>query len=161
LAGWQAVVSSQPVKPQAEPAAGSAQPQPSSRVLARLRAILVPAIVIGLVCYNLFFYLPGRFKPLHGLYGVSRSNLKPFQTKEAQSLTPAIVIVHTHEKWIEYGTLLELQSPYLDSPFIFVISRGEEADRKVTSYFPQRRVLHYDPLSKKISENGAEFYKSP
>jgi hypothetical protein len=121
----------------------------------RLRSILVPAFVISLVCYNLLFYLPGRLKPLYGLYGVSRSNLEPFLTEEAQALTPAIVIVHTQEKWIEYGTLLELQSPILDSPFIFVISRGEEADRKVASHFPERRVIHYYP------DDPGNFYETP
>jgi hypothetical protein len=155
LAGWPITIQTQPQSDQAAPPSSRLRtpevPEVSFRIFRpevlfrRLRAILVPAFVIGLVCYNLFFYLPGRLKPLYGLYGVSRSNLEPFLTEQAQALTPAIVIVHIREKWIEYGTLLELQSPYLDSPFIFVISRGEEDDRKVASYFPERRVIHYYP----------------
>jgi hypothetical protein len=164
LAGWPIAVQAQPANQAATSFPRLVTPEVPFRIFRpevlfrRLRAILVPVFVISLVCYNLFFYLPGRLKPLYGLYGVSRSNLEPFLTEEAQALTPAIVIVHIREKWIEYGALIELESPYLDSPFIFVISRGEEDDRKVTSHFPERRVVHYDPWSRTLSEDGSEFY---
>jgi hypothetical protein len=81
---------------------------------------------------------------MHGLYGVRRSRLRPFQTIQAQALTPALVIVHPGH-WTEYGTLLELQTPFLDTPFIFVISRGTENDAAVVASFPQRAAYDYYP----------------
>jgi hypothetical protein len=73
--------------------------------------------------------------------------LAPFITAQAQKLTPALVVVHTKSKWIEYGTLLELQTPFLDTPFIFVISRGANADANVARSFPNRNVFHYYPAT--------------
>jgi len=98
-----------------------------------------------LVTANLVFYLPGRLQDMRGLYGVSRSHEAPFQTANAKDLTPALVIVHTSGSWIDYGTLIDLETPFLDSPFIFVISRGLDVDEAVASYFPNRKVYHYYP----------------
>ena len=93
---------------------------------------------------------------MYGLYGVKRSHILPFTTTEVQKLTPALVIVHTSGKWIEYGTLLELEDPYLSTPFIFAISRGSATDKRVAFYFPNRKVYHYYP-----SEDPGVLYNSP
>jgi hypothetical protein len=57
-----------------------------------------------------------------------------------------LVIVDAEEDWIEYGRLLDLSSPLLDSQFIFTITISPEADQKVIDAFPERLVWHYDPL---------------
>ncbi len=110
----------------------------------RLRPLLVTAFLALLVSMNLIFYTPLRVGGMYGLYGISRSRLEPFSTQEAQALTPALVIVHP-EHWTEYGALLELQSPMLDTPFIFAYSRGERADAALAADFPQRTTVHYYP----------------
>jgi len=79
------------------------------------------------------------------LYGVNRAAQQAFQTASAKSLTPALIIVHTTHRWVEYGTLLELETPFLDTPFIFVYSRGPEVDAQLASYFPERTIYHYYP----------------
>jgi hypothetical protein len=110
----------------------------------RIRPLLVTAILMLLVSANLFFYLPMRVGGMVGLYRISRSRLEPFLTPEAQKVTPALVVVHA-DKWTEYGALLELQDPFLNTPFIFVISRGSRPDRAVAAEFPQRTTIYYYP----------------
>jgi hypothetical protein len=105
----------------------------------------VLACLALLVAYNLVFYLPDRLQGMTGLYSVRRERLAPFLSSTAQQLTPALVIVHTGEDWIDYGALLELSNPFLDTPFIFVVSRGSMPDQAVAQSFPARRVIHYYP----------------
>lgn len=81
---------------------------------------------------------------MHGLYGISRARLDPFLTSQAQEVTPALVIVHA-DKWTEYGALLELQDPFLDTPFLFVISRGQRPDSELAKVFSDRTIIHYYP----------------
>jgi hypothetical protein len=107
-----------------------------------------------LLSANLFFYTPTRLKGMHGLYGISRANLDPFLTSQAQEITPALVIVHA-DRWMEYGTLLELQDPFLDTPFLIVISRGQRPDSALAAVFSERTVIHYYPDEPYI------FYTSP
>jgi hypothetical protein len=111
----------------------------------RGRSIAVVAVLAGLIGYNLVAYTPGRLSEMRGLYGVSRSHLEPFLSEEFQEVTPALIIVHPQQEWIEYGTLIELSSPYYDSPFVIVHSRGAVKDFLVSQAFPEREVYHYYP----------------
>jgi hypothetical protein len=52
--------------------------------------------------------------------------------------------VHT-KNWREYAVLLELSDPFLETPFIFIFSRGSAADNSAAAYFPERTVWHYYP----------------
>jgi len=128
LAGW-------PLSP--------GDPWPAYSGWKRARPLAVTALLAALVAFNLTAYLSPRLDRMRGLYGVSRRHLDPFQTDEAQQLAPALVIVHPQKKWIEYGTLIELQDPYLDTPFIFIITRGPEVDQGVAAFFPDRALFHY------------------
>jgi hypothetical protein len=92
---------------------------------------------------------------MYGLYGVQRAYQQPFLTEAALWRTPALIIVHPQKAWIEYGTLLELQSPFLDSPFIFIFSRGSKTDQEVAAHFPERRVYHY------YLDTPGRFYLAP
>jgi hypothetical protein len=122
----------------------------------RVQPLAVTALLALLVSANLLFYTPMRLESMYGLYGVSRVYLEPFLSPNAQTLTPAIVVVHTDGKWIRYGNLLELESPYLDTPFIFVIYRGPEADAVAVSHFPERHSYHYYP-----ADEPYIFYTNP
>jgi len=112
----------------------------------KARPLAVTAILAFLVCGNLLFYTPLRLSRLYGLYDVKRAYLEPFLTPEAQKLTPALIIVHIQEDWIEYGRLTELQTPFLDTPFIFIYSRQPETNQAVAAHFPDRHVYHYYPV---------------
>ena len=131
------------------------QPWPNYSGWRRIRPLAVTALVTALVSYNLIVYTPIRLGKMHGLYGVSRSHLEPFLTPSAQDLTPALVIVHPADGWIEYGTLIELETSYLDTPFIFVISRGPRVDNALAQDFPERGVYHYYP------DEPYSFYTQP
>lgn len=108
-----------------------------------LRFSIVSFITMLLIGINLGWYLPYRIKQMTDLFGVRSEQLIPFNSKTALQLTPALVIVHQQKTWREYGTLLELSNPYLDSPFIFIYSRQPADDQAVIAAFPHRRVIHY------------------
>lgn len=113
--------------------------------LPRLRLAASAGLVIFLIACNLMFYLPARLGGMFQLYGASRQQLQPFLTQNARELTPALVFVHRQKNWREYATLLELSSPYLDTPFVFVFSRSDEDNQQVIEAFPGRKIWHYYP----------------
>jgi len=121
----------------------------------RARPLVLTGLLTALAAYNLFAYTPLRLEKMKGLYGVSRAHMEPFLTPAAEELAPALVIVHPQKYWIEYGTLIELGSPYFDTPFIFIITRGPEVDGEVTSRFPERAVYHY------YQDQPYTFYTAP
>jgi hypothetical protein len=110
----------------------------------RVRPLLLTAVLALLFSTNLLFYLPARLHSMYGLYGITRSRLLPFQTPQAQQVTPALVIVHP-QKWTEYGALLELETPFLNTPFIFTINVGEKTSAALAQEFPRRNIIHYYP----------------
>ncbi len=132
-----------------------AEPWPHYAGWKRARPLIVTGLLAALVTYNLIAYTPLRLDKMRGLYGVSRQHMEPFLTHAAQELAPALVIVHPQKYWIEYGTLIELASPYFDTPFIFIITRGPEVDGGVISSFPQRAVYHY------YQDQPYTFYTAP
>jgi len=115
------------------------------------RPLAIVALLALLLSANLIFYTPMRLQMMRGLYGMQRSDLAPFLTPQAQELTPALIVVHP-PNWMEYGVLLELQDPFLDTPFLFVFDRGPAADARLARVFPERTIYHYYP------EDPGEFY---
>ncbi len=120
----------------------------------RFRPLIVMGMVAALVAGNLVYYTPLRLANLRGLYGMERSDLLPFLNEQAQELTPALIVVHP-KNWMEYGVLLDLQSPDLDSAFIFIFSRDLQADDALQAEFPERDFYHYYPQDPYI------FYNAP
>jgi hypothetical protein len=120
------------------------------------RRPLFSFLVLGvsfLLVYNLAFYLPFRFQELRGLYGVSRACYRPFETAAARSLTPALVAVIVAGKWIEYGCMIDMSSPFMDSDYVFIVSAGYVMDSAVAETLPGRRLLYYDPVNQKLMES--------
>lgn len=128
---------------------------PWKRWLARARFGLVSAAVLFAVACNCLYYIPPRLAGFVGLYDVRGEYLQPFQSQSALALTPALVIVHPLDDWIEYGRLTDLSSPYFDTPFVFIINRGPEENAKALALFPERRVFHY------YKHTPFVFYTSP
>jgi hypothetical protein len=79
-----------------------------------------------------------------GLYGIERADQEPFLAPAAQSLTPALVVVHS-ARWMEYGALLDLEDPTLSTPFIFAWSVSPYTDASLATDFPNRTLYHYYP----------------
>ncbi len=111
---------------------------------ARARPLAVTALLALLLAANLIFYLPQRLGGMRGLYGIERAQVTPFLSEKAQSVAPALVVVKT-EDWRQYGALLDLSSPYLDTPIIFIWGRGERSEALVARAFPQRGIYYYFP----------------
>lgn len=110
----------------------------------RWRTLGITAVMGVLVAITLWFAIPARVGGMYGLYDIKRSSLAPFQTQEALKMAPALVIVHPQE-WTLYGAFLELENPFLNTPFIFVFDRGPELNAEVAGAFPDRHVYHYYP----------------
>lgn len=145
LAGW-------PIQPGSHlHASESAPPRVGWR---KLRPLAVTALLAFLVSINLVFYLPPRLQMMQSLYTISRERLEPFQSMQAQQLTPALVIVHT-PRWMAYGALLELEDSYLTSPFIFAYSIGPQTDAALADSYPDRNIIHYYP------DDPWKFYSAP
>lgn len=130
------------------------EPWPNYSGLRKARPLVVTAIVLLLAAANLVYYTPMRLERMHNLYGMERADLAPFREAREEGMTPALVIVHP-EIWMDYGVLLELQDPQLESPFIFIMSRGANADAEAAEDFPERKVYHYYP------EEPYKFYTAP
>jgi hypothetical protein len=111
---------------------------------AKWRPLAIIALVVLLIATNLIFYTPQRLGGMRGLFGITRSQLAPFETAAQQELSPALIIVHP-DNWRAYGALLALADPYLDNPFIFTISRGASADAALIEAFPDRQPFYYYP----------------
>jgi hypothetical protein len=122
--------------------------------LRKLRPLLATLILGVLVGINLMLYMPIRLRGMYGLYNIELADQKPFLTPAAQSLTPALVIVHT-DRWMEYGALLDLEDPKLTTPFIFAWSISPSIDATLANDFPNRTVYHYYP------EQPFQLYKEP
>lgn len=109
----------------------------------RIRIYTVSLLVGILAAGNIFFFLPQRLAFMTDLYGANRERLLPFLSPQAQELAPALVLVTPVRSWVDYGTLLELTSPFMDTPFIFTISRKPEQNLEVIYHFPGRSVWYY------------------
>ncbi len=121
----------------------------------KVRPLLVSGLILILIFLNLRFYLPLRLQGLHGLYGIQREDLKPFQTEAVKAFSPVLFIVHA-DQWMPYGSYLELTTPYFDTPYLFAWDMGPERDAAlVAAYEGQRAVYHYYP------EEPWTFYESP
>jgi hypothetical protein len=103
------------------------------------------ALVILLIAVSVFYYDPARIGGLKGLYGVSRSQILPFLTPQAATSTPALVVVYPQSSWIEYGALLDLETPMLNTPFIFIINNNPVLNQQAIAAFPGRKVIDYYP----------------
>lgn len=110
----------------------------------KVRPLAVTALVTILVIFNVYFYIPARVGDMQGLFGIQRSQLASFETASAQELTPSLILVHP-DNWREYATFLELSNPFLDSPFVFVYSRGPRSDAEISAQFSERSIFHYYP----------------
>lgn len=116
--------------------------------------VVSSSLLLMLIISNLLYYLPARLAGMYALYDISRQQLIPFETDEAMSLTPALIIVHA-QYWTEYGGLLELEDAHLTTPFIFSYGSPKQSMDELKANFPDRNIYHYYP------DEPYEFYVTP
>ncbi|HZU86914.1 MAG TPA: glycosyltransferase family 39 protein [Anaerolineaceae bacterium] len=109
----------------------------------KIPLVITTLLVTVLVTCNLFFYTPMRLDGLRGLYGVSRAAMEPFLSPQWQDRTPALIIVKPGKSWIGYGNLVDLTSPFMDSPFIFAWYSSPEENLAITRKFFKRTTYYY------------------
>jgi len=139
LAGWRTVLENQ----DSPPAESGLSPTDNWRMA---RALGITALIAVLFAGNLIFYLPARLQSMHGLYGITAARMAPFLTPEAQALAPAVIIVHG-DRWMDYGNLLDLEDPFLTTPFILTFGDKSTFPEILLETFPGRGVYHYYPDS--------------
>lgn len=111
-----------------------------------IRFTVITFIVVSLVTANIMFYIPQRLRMMVGLYGINRSQQEPFFTQDAKDLAPALIIVHPDIRWHQYGSLVDLTDPYMDTPLLFAYSRKNPSEEQcLRDAFPDRTVWHYTP----------------
>ncbi len=121
----------------------------------KARFALTTILAIFLLGYNLSIYLPNRLESFHNLYGVQRADIEPFITPEAEELAPALVFVQVQGTWTDYGALLDLEDPWLTSPYIFVMGQANAKNIAFIEIFPERQFIYYYP------DDPHTFYFSP
>ena len=109
----------------------------------RFRALAVAALFAALLIFGTLPYAPARIREIKNRYGFTQAALEPFRSPEAQAMTPALVLVQTDD-WKEYGVYLNLEDPYLTTPFIFAWASPQEAESLALD-FPARAIYGYDP----------------
>jgi 4-amino-4-deoxy-L-arabinose transferase-like glycosyltransferase len=117
-----------------------------------MRRVISGSLVLILIFLNLRFYLPPRLAMMNQLNGIARRHLEPF---ERADLDRAVVIVHTLDRWTEYGTLLTLTAPFTESDLVLVISCGPHADARLASGYSGWDIFHYYPDTPNV------FYREP
>ena len=110
-----------------------------------IQKVIVGLITVILISLNIVNYLPQRLTGLRGLYGITASQLAFLQSDAVQKLGPALIIIHPQDNWLEYGALLDISSPFFDSPIVISYNRGSELNQEAIDYLPDRQVLHYYP----------------
>jgi hypothetical protein len=106
----------------------------------RLFRMMLLFLLMGLVGYNLFCYLPQRLEGMKGLYGIRGAYLEALADEQTSPIRrPALIFIRIRETWTEYGTFLDAEDPWLTSPLIFAMARGA-ADGPVKEAFPERYV---------------------
>jgi hypothetical protein len=111
-----------------------------------LASILFTCFLGCLIAANLTLYAPARLGSLYGLYHANRALLTPFSDPKAQALAPALIIVHDDPNFHRYITLAQLSNPFMDTPFVFALSKDPKVDQALAADFPNRKVYYYDPL---------------
>ncbi|HNB52461.1 MAG TPA: hypothetical protein PK530_10980 [Anaerolineales bacterium] len=112
----------------------------------KVRSLGITALVALLFVGNLIFYLPTRLDGMFALYGISAARMEPFLSPEVQKLAPAVIIVHG-DKWMDYGNFLELEDPFLTTPFIFTFGDKSTLKDALQATYPERGIYHYYPDS--------------
>jgi len=100
----------------------------------KVRRVVILTLTALLISMNLIFYTPLRLASLQGYNNISSAYLHPFLTAPK---TPTLVIVHVHNSWIDCGRFLELENPYLNTPYIFICDQGMQKNQIAIQAFPQ------------------------
>ncbi len=118
----------------------------SREIWQKVRSLGMTALVAILFAGNLIFYLPNRLNAMVALYGISAARMAPFLSPEVQKLAPAVIIVHG-DKWMDYGNYLDLEDPFLTTPFIFTFGDKSTLKETLRATYPERGIYHYYPDS--------------
>lgn len=120
----------------------------------QLRSSATAALVMLLLCMNIFFYLPIRVGGMHGLFGIKRESMRALQENEPGN---ALVIVHA-KRWMQYGALLPLTSPFTGSDLLLAWTNIPERIEELSADYGDRPIYHYypdepDKLYRQLSES--------
>jgi hypothetical protein len=115
-----------------------------------LHFVLISSLAATLVISNIVYYLPPRLAGMRGLYGVSRDCYRPFEIAQVQAAIPALVFVDV-KKWVEFGCLVDMSSPFMDSDFVLAVSRNAEIEMAIAATLPGRNVLYYYPQTRRFT----------
>lgn len=106
----------------------------------RVRGWAIVGMMTALLAINATLYLPGRLGDLYGLYTITRASID--QLEEIRQGREVVVVVRS-KRWIHYGELISLNTPWLDGPVVVIRDRGSGLTERTLMMFPDRDVLYY------------------
>jgi len=112
-------------------------PLPSPTWLAAV-ALLLFYIIRAAISYT-----PQRLSTFIGMNEATQERMRPFQAAIQQGLAPAIVIVNWPNYWTEWGGLVDLNNPFLDTPLVVISHRGDAEMDALIKQFPEYRIFNY------------------
>ena len=95
---------------------------------------LYPLLVL-LVAFNAFTFLPGQLVGFRGKYGVTAAGVKAIQ---AARVEPALVLVTEVDEWNDFAPFFAANSPSLDSEIVYAIYRDARQAGRLRALFPGR-----------------------
>ncbi|HLZ07982.1 MAG TPA: hypothetical protein VKT80_05295, partial [Chloroflexota bacterium] len=101
--------------------------------------IAIVCAVVGLIAYNVGYYLPGQWNLYHGYNYVSR---KKIDAVEQAGLHNALVFTNVGlpYEWWEYGEVFSANDPLLQGDVVYARDFGNVVDRQLLRDFPGRSV---------------------
>lgn len=98
-------------------------------------------VLAVLISSNMLTYLPDRLNHWSNLYDITRDPIRA--VREAQQTDRVLVLVKGG-RWIEYGALMSLNSPWLDGPVVVGHYEDPMTLETVQALFPDREVLYVE-----------------
>jgi hypothetical protein len=101
----------------------------------------VYALLIALVSLNVLTYLPDRIGDWNNLYTINR---KPIEAVQAVRQTNHVLVLVHGNRWIQYGALMSLSTPWLDGPTVVAHYIDPTTVPSIVDQFPDREIIYVE-----------------
>ena len=98
-------------------------------------------LLIALISLNTLTYLPGRISDWNNLYTINR---QPIEAVQAIQQTDHVLVLVFGNRWINYGALMSLSTPWLDGPTVVAHYMDPTAIPSIVDQFPDREVIYVE-----------------
>ncbi len=111
-----------------------------ARPLASLPVTALYLVVIALVSYNAFVFLPPELTVFRGRYGITA---EPLEIVQQADVHHALVFVKDVQHWTDFAVFFAATSPMFDSDVVYAIYHDHAQARAVRGLFSNRACYLY------------------